>query len=317
MILILGSVGLFFLDKLKPSYARDSDKVYAVLILISGLFSLTNWDMGPGLSFQQLLMAGMLTTLLIENVRNRLPRTEPMQSVNNRVPMPRYDDRQPSRRVYRAQLDERQDGREAVLRDRSRAPRMAPAAQSEWRNDYGNYDNGYSNARPRQPYEEYRGPAGRLQPSDNGPMNSGTMNSGRGIPDERYAERRPYADRPNNFNDSIDRGPDRTPDRQNRPMQPEAERFQARYQPRSEERPSVEGYPDRSSERSPERQPNGSDFTGPAERPDNRPSGARDRSLNVRPYSEAPKLDLDKDDNFGDYRADRPNSWPESTPSES
>jgi hypothetical protein len=308
MILILGSVGLFFLDKLKPSYARDSDKVYAVLILISGLFSLTNWDMGPGLSFQQLLMAGMLTTLLIENVRNRLPRTEPMQSVNNRMPMPRYDDRQPSRRVYRAQLDERLDDREAALRDRSRAPRMAPAAQSEWRNDYGN---GYSNARPRQPYEEYQGPAGRLQPSDN-----------RGVSDDRYAQGRPYADRPNNYNEPSDRP--------NRPVQPEAERFQARYQPRADERPaarpterSAEGYLDRFSERSPERQSerqpdrpsSGSDFIGPAERSEDRP--IRDRSLNVRPYSEAPKVDLDRGDDFNDYRADRSNSWPEGTPSES
>ena len=95
--------------------------------------------------------------------------------------------------------------------------------------------------------------------------------------------------------------------------------------------------PESSAERPPER---GADFPSrsPARRPDpladsasqglaggERPDdrGARDRptngerALNVRPYSEAPKLDLAGDENYGDYRpSDRPSGRPEDTPFE-
>ncbi|MEM6453263.1 MAG: Ycf66 family protein, partial [Cyanobacteria bacterium P01_D01_bin.105] len=157
LILILGSVGLFFLDKIKPTYARDSDKVYAVFILIAGILALTHWEINIGESFQMLLMAGMLTTLMIENIRTREPKLPASpQPFDNRPPRPRYSEAPPVRRGYRAELDNR------VLDDRSapgfrggpdRAPRMAPAQADYWNNG------------PRQPYEEYRGPAGRLQPS--------------------------------------------------------------------------------------------------------------------------------------------------------
>lgn len=74
IVLIVGAVALFFLDKLKPGYGRDSDKVYAVLWLVSGVFLLGHLTMELLASFQQLLMAGMLIALTIENVLSRRPK---------------------------------------------------------------------------------------------------------------------------------------------------------------------------------------------------------------------------------------------------
>ncbi len=168
IILILGALALFFLEKVRPGYERDSDKVYAVLLLISGLFLLAHLDMELLASFQQLLMAGMLTTLLIESIRSRLPKSDPLRPpsepmVDRRPPGPRYDDRPPVRRGYRAELDDRPAFRDRPPADlppvRASAPRMNPAQAAYWQDDYP------SSRAPRQPYEEYRGPAGRLQPS--------------------------------------------------------------------------------------------------------------------------------------------------------
>jgi hypothetical protein len=73
IVLILGAVALFFLDSLKPGYGRGSDKVYAILWLISGVFLLGHLTMELLASFQQLLMAGMLIAVTIENVLSRTP----------------------------------------------------------------------------------------------------------------------------------------------------------------------------------------------------------------------------------------------------
>lgn len=76
IVLILGGVALFFLDKLKPGYGRDADKVYAVLWLISGVFLLGHLTMELLASFQQLLMAGMLIAVTIENIYSRTPKED-------------------------------------------------------------------------------------------------------------------------------------------------------------------------------------------------------------------------------------------------
>ncbi|MBD0334853.1 MAG: hypothetical protein ICV62_05145 [Cyanobacteria bacterium Co-bin13] len=73
--MILGAVALFFLDKLKPGYERDYDKVYAVLFLLSGIFLLAHLTMELLPSFQQLIMVGALTSLMIQNIRFRTPVT--------------------------------------------------------------------------------------------------------------------------------------------------------------------------------------------------------------------------------------------------
>jgi len=190
IVLLLGAVVLFFLDKLRPTVARESDKVYAVFILMAGLLALAIQEITLGESFQMMLMAGMLTTLYIENVGNREPREiSPMPPVGNRPPMPRYEERPPVRRGYRAELDDRPEFRGPV------PARMNPA-QPPYRPDP------YANGQIRPPYEEYRGPAGRLQPSrpSNGRPNEGRPFDGNGgnggPPDNRYTSNERYGERP-------------------------------------------------------------------------------------------------------------------------
>ena len=60
IFMVISSVALFFLERLKPGYERDSDKVYAILFLLSGVFLLVNLGMDVISSFQQMLLAGML-----------------------------------------------------------------------------------------------------------------------------------------------------------------------------------------------------------------------------------------------------------------
>ncbi|MGD1866954.1 MAG: Ycf66 family protein [Phormidesmis sp.] len=311
IILILGALALFFLDKVKPGYARDSDKVYAVLLLISGLFLLAHLDMELLASFQQLLMGGMLTTLLIESIRTREPLLRNDPAMNRRPPAgPRYDDRPPVRRGYRAELDNRQDMR-PEFRERPSQPRMNPA-QQPYRQD------AYRNEQVRPPYEEFRGPAGRLQPS--APMNGGPngrnsgpnggMNGGRnagGPPDNRYSDNDRYGERPPAPRQDPYRGPAGAPPIQEARVQP-AEQF-------SDDRgandfagggPSAQRYPDA---------PNAGPRDGgrparqnyPEGGADSRPSGGESsaRALNIRPRSEAPNVD-------DEYR---PNSRPEGAPS--
>ncbi|MGB3135464.1 MAG: Ycf66 family protein, partial [Nodosilinea sp.] len=71
IFMVLCGVVLFFLDRLKPGYERDSDKIYAILFLLSGVFLLGNLNMDIILSFQQMLMVGMLVSLMIQNINSR------------------------------------------------------------------------------------------------------------------------------------------------------------------------------------------------------------------------------------------------------
>ncbi len=302
IILILGALALFFLEKFRPGYERDSDKVYAVLLLIAGLFLLAHLDMELLASFQQLLMAGMLTTLLIENIRSRFPRAvEQGPPISNRPPRPGYDNRQPPpRRVYRAELDDRGIPIPAggAFDDRNRPPRMAPAADPRmaparnsgeyWRSDYDD-----SRAAPRQPYEEYRGPAGRLQPSE-APRPRDVRDNGY-RPDDygngRYGERPPA--RPpvgQSVGQSVGqtrgqapagRPPESPPERP--PERPDNQNFQQRP---PERRPD-EGQP---GQRRPDR-----DAARDAAQAGNPSRSNPERSLNVRPYSEAPQIDSQMD----------------------
>ncbi|HEY9816156.1 MAG TPA: Ycf66 family protein [Candidatus Obscuribacterales bacterium] len=76
IVLIVGAMSLFFLDKLKPGYGRDADKVYSILLLISGLFLLAHLTMELLASFQQVIMVGVIVALFIENIQNRPPRDD-------------------------------------------------------------------------------------------------------------------------------------------------------------------------------------------------------------------------------------------------
>ncbi|PSR17432.1 hypothetical protein C8255_12735, partial [filamentous cyanobacterium CCP3] len=71
--MVICAVALFFLDRLKPGYERDSDKVYAILFLLSGVFLLANLNLDVLSSFQQMLMVGMLVSLMIQNINSRVP----------------------------------------------------------------------------------------------------------------------------------------------------------------------------------------------------------------------------------------------------
>ena len=153
LILILGAVGLFFLDKLKPGYERSSDKVYSILLLLSGIFLLAHLNMELLASFQQVMLVGMLTTLIINDISKR--DSNRTRSVEREGPPRRYDER--PRRVYRAELDDWDSPGQ-------RQPRI-PSDR------YGN--DGYGERyeprpiEPRPPYDDRRPPA-RLQPGQSG-----------------------------------------------------------------------------------------------------------------------------------------------------
>lgn len=306
LILILGSVGLFFLDKIKPTYARDSDKVYAVFILIAGILALTHWEINIGESFQMLLMAGMLTTLMIENIRTREPKVPaPPQPYDNRPPRPRYSEAPPVRRGYRAELDTRleNDAPPAGFRGApTRAPRMAPAQAEYW-----------SDA-PRQPYEEYRGPVGRLQPS---PANQNPANT-------RGPEPRPDTAFDNRYADGNGRYGERPPARP--PVGRQQEPMNGQGPGANNSGPNTPG-PGNYAQRPPQRPPEPNNGRRSPSEPGGWESDSRQRSatvapspaapnaassvngnrasngerpnsertLNVRPLSEAPKLDLPTD----------------------
>ena len=167
IVLILGGVVLFFVDRLKPGYGRDSDKVYAILWLICGVFLLGHLNMELLASFQQLIMAGMLITVTIQNVYSRTPREDRYAS------QPGMSDRDEYYRPSRPQPDYR-----------SSSPRMNVRAELDNEGPY----------RPRFP-EDRRMIGGRDEPS----RRSGYYDDGYG---DRYdAGQGGYTDRPMPPND--------------------------------------------------------------------------------------------------------------------
>ncbi len=312
MLLVLGAVGLFFFDKIRPAYARDSDKVYAAFILVAGLVTLVNWGMEAGPSFLMFVMSGMLTTLLIENIRGREPRvSETLPPYDKRPQRPRYSERPPVQRGYRAEIDRDPYGdRPPADLPLRRQPRMNPAQEAAqeaiWNDGYNNAD------RVRPPYEEYRGPAGRLQPSRQpNPI---------GPPDNRYSDNERYGQRPP-AQGSQSRGPlnqplpNQGPPNQRPPVQGPPSQIlpeQRSATQNTEQRP-----PQRASQRPPQSPPQRSDreddpmgLSASNKRPEEstgerppRSEGTRDRSLNIRPLSEAPKFD-------DDYRPNTPEGAP-------
>ena len=278
IVLIIGALALFFLDKIRPGYARESDKVYGVLMLIAGLLSLGHLTAGVTESFQLMLMTGMLMTLAVENVRKREPIIEPpMGRPDAYPPRPRYNERPQQRRVYRAELDDRnRPGRDA-FGDRAgqrRPQRMAPGQDDYWPDDFNE-----QRKAARAPYEEYGAPAGRLQPSpgsDRRPV--ARAQNGAPYPEERYGQRPPArppaGPSPSNYpaQGGFDNGS------MNRPSEDRdmgrADRGANSYDERSQDDYSRGNESERANRDRPERSANS------------------DRTLDVKPYSEAPKLDI-------------------------
>lgn len=101
IILIVGAVALFFLDRLKPGYERDSDKVYAILSLISGIFLLGNLTMELIPAFQQIIMVGMFITLMVQNINARVPRDKRVAQTGGYDGPDGYRPSRPDRPAYR------------------------------------------------------------------------------------------------------------------------------------------------------------------------------------------------------------------------
>lgn len=203
---ILGAVALFFLDRFKPGYGRDSDKIYSVLLLISGVILLSEWTMPLLSSLQQSIMVGVMTSLIIQNINSRTPiQNRPVPQGNNwdgygggyRPPRPS----QPAyggdgRANLRAELDRRDFG---PPEDPYARPRPMLGGREE---------PGMGN-RPPYPQEDYPRRYNDGPPPPQGPMGGptgGAMGGRDGIdrqevapysggaaprPDERLRRRRP------------------------------------------------------------------------------------------------------------------------------
>ena len=181
LILILGAVGLFFLDKIKPGYERSSDKVYSILLLLSGIFLLAHLNMELLASFQQVMLVGMLTTMIINDISKRDASRPSGRSAERDGSPRRYDER--PRRVYRAELDDWD----------SPGPRSPRIPSDRYRSD--GYDDRYEprplEPRPPSPYEDRRPPA-RLQPGQSGyPEQRADAAYSNGRPDSRPPSGRP------------------------------------------------------------------------------------------------------------------------------
>lgn len=216
IFLVLSAVALFFLDKLKPGYGRDSDKIYAILFMLSGVFLLGSLTMELIPSFQQMLMVGMLISLMIQNINARTP-------LNARSGPPSRDDYpgsgsrpgRPSRPAYypdtrtnmRAELDMREPGPDPYARPRpmlgARDEQQPPSSRPPYPQDsYPNrYDDGNRYGDGNNPP-----PDTRLDRPDEPPYYGG----GAPRPDERIRRRRPPKTR-SDYNDRYRNDPGNSP----------------------------------------------------------------------------------------------------------
>jgi len=182
IVLILGAVALFFLDKIKPGYGRDTDKVYAVLWLICGVFLLGHLTMELLASFQQMLLVGMLIALTIENVLSRKPKADRYAAQGAADgPMPSEPPYRPSRAPgyrsprmnVRAELEDERAYQGRIAGDRRMLGGRDEGNRGDgyYRDDYpreGGYPSRYDDepgyeARPATPSERS---VGRLTPSN-------------------------------------------------------------------------------------------------------------------------------------------------------
>lgn len=219
IFLVLSAVALFFLDRLKPGYGRDSDRIYAILFLISGVFLLGNLTMELIPSFQQMIMVGMLTALMIQNINSRNPQNAQRDRVPDSDPYGGgggYRPSRPSRPAYgtdsRANLRAELDRRGPDPYDPYARPRPMLSGREEPRPPYppqDRYSDRYNEGPPLPPPDRRPGGGPPLPPNDrpDGPPYSG---GGSRPGDERVRRRRPSKTR-DDLNDRyrLDPGPPR------------------------------------------------------------------------------------------------------------
>jgi 4-amino-4-deoxy-L-arabinose transferase-like glycosyltransferase len=104
IVLIILGIGLFFLDNFKPGYKRDSDTVYAVLLLTVGILSLLIWNAGFAEALQLMVAAGTIIALMIERIQTRSANADVMRPAGGGRSSRREVDR-PSR-PYRGGYDD-------------------------------------------------------------------------------------------------------------------------------------------------------------------------------------------------------------------
>ena len=183
IILILFSIFLFFLEKFKPGYKRDSDVIYASFCLAAGILNLVDLSGGFLHSAQSVIFTGLFISLALEVINSRVPDNSPRSMGMS----PRDDDRSP--RNYRAgfednfsSMDDRNSGRQMgsgsrrgrdEFEPRSSSGRMESGRSDVGRGDSGRGDSGRSE---RDRFLEDR-PRRRSSSRDDEPMSS---NSGRG-----------------------------------------------------------------------------------------------------------------------------------------
>lgn len=222
IFMVLCAVALFFLERFKPGYERDSDKIYAILFLLSGVFLLGNLTMDLIPSFQQMLMVGMLVALMIQNISARNPnavRSGPQdrddygggyRPPSRGVRPPAYG---PDNRTnLRAELDRRDYGPD----DRYNRPRPMLGGRDEPSRPPYNADV-YGDGRPMRPNDRppdrppIDGPMDR--PPSDGPDGPPYYGGGNRPGDDRVRRRRPPKNR-SEYNDRyrLDPGPPPRPD---------------------------------------------------------------------------------------------------------
>lgn len=223
VILIVGSIALFFLDKIKPGYHRDSDNVYAFLGLLAGVILLAHLGMEFTLSLQQMIVVGMLVALMIENIQSRLPNNGPMRQPRERGgPRDRDDDYRPkrpqrsSRIRSEAQLEFEDDIPARPRRIRSEGDRRPRRDEYAYGSDYNEEAPSRRSRRRPAAYDDYeQGNNSYSQDSygqdqDNG-YDPGYSSSTSYAPPEPSTEDRPRRRRPLQITGELE-DQDYTPD---------------------------------------------------------------------------------------------------------
>jgi Ycf66 protein N-terminus len=232
IILILFSVFLFFLEKFKPGYKRDSDVIYASLALAAGILNLVDLSGGFLHSAQAVIFTGVFIALSLEVINARTPENSPK-------PMgmgPRDDDRAP--RSYRAGFEDNF----GAMDDRGNARRQMRDGRDEYDSRRGS-----RNERDRFLEDRPQRRSSRDEPLDRGGMDRGSPRRSRDSfgddpPVPRSIPERTSAsdDRPRNAPPSRDEFED-VPRPRRRP-EPGTDRDESRRNNRSSVEPPASDY---------------------------------------------------------------------------